>query len=78
MDRRNQRPWDESQVEATEVSDDVVVNKTSSAAQTRTRKSFPSRFEGRDGDAILVSNNTGTFECRKVLGKWLRTRLGGA
>lgn len=69
------KPWDESQVEGSEVADNLVTQRTGFGAQPRTRKAFPSRMEGRDGDSILVVNSKGTFECKKILGRWHKTKL---
>lgn len=78
MGRDDKRPWDESQVEAPEVGDNLVIERTSTSAQPKTRRRFPSRFEGRDGDSVTVRMGSDTYDCRKVLGRWVRTRLGGS
>lgn len=74
MERGNRKPWDESQVQGVEVADGLVIEQTSAGRQTRSRKSFPAKSEGRDGDTVTVVNSKGVFDCRKVRGRWHKTK----
>ena len=51
------------------------VERTNSTQQQRSRKSFPSKNDGRDGDKVSVVNSSGTWECTKVRGRWRRVKV---
>lgn len=75
MARGSGKPWDESQVEGSEVANSLAIEKTSASRQARSRKSFPAKNEGRDGDLVSVINSTGTWTCQKVRGRWRKSKL---
>lgn len=70
----NRKPWDESQVQSTEVAGELDSERTSAGRQTKTRKSFPIRKEGRDGETMTVIKN-GVWLCRKVSGRWYKLKM---
>jgi hypothetical protein len=74
MARENRKPWDESQVQSSEVAHNLVLEQTHASRQTRSRKNFPAKNEGRDGDQVSVVNSTGIWDCRKTRGRWTKIK----
>lgn len=75
MDGSYRKPWDEPQGEASQVGDELETEKTGASRQKRSKSSFPTRDEGRDGDEVVVAKSSGVYNCMKVRGRWYKVKL---